>query len=49
VPELVGVEDRPDGDDDAVCDLERRDPDGTPTCVVEDDTRLAVDECRAVA
>jgi hypothetical protein len=48
VLELVGIEDRPDGDDDAVGDLERRDPDRAPVRIAEDDSRLAVEERRTV-
>jgi hypothetical protein len=43
VRELVGVEHRPDGDDDPVRDLERGHPEWSPVGLVEDEPRLAVD------
>jgi len=43
VRELVGVEHRPHGDDDAVRDLERGHPERSPIALVEDEPRLAVD------
>src|SRR5215207_8279691 len=42
VLELVGVEDGPHRDDDALCDLEPRNPAHLSIGVVEDDTRLIV-------
>jgi hypothetical protein len=42
VGELVRVENRPHGDDDAVRDLERSDPESPSLLVVEDQAGLAV-------
>jgi hypothetical protein len=42
VRELVGVQDRPDGDDDAVGDLESGDPHHLPVLAVEDDAGIPV-------
>ena len=48
VPELVRVEDRPDRDDDAVGDLERRHPECAAVRLVEHEAGLPVDERRPV-
>ena len=46
--ELVGIQDRSDGDHDAVGDLERGDPERVSARLIEDEARLAVDERRPV-